>query len=235
MHYVMLWIRYALLCQVRVLNVVHSRAIFWQLSSAHLVSQNLTELKLDQVCIGGNFLDFSNCPALEELKMTECYIHSDSISSSSLKSLSIVECNLSQEERIRISAPGLISLQIISGVVGAFPLLEDMPGLVTATITFLDGCGDSLSGLEERVVCDDTSCERCYENKYCGDASCQCCYGLSDASNAGCVLLNGLSAATNLTLVAVSEVVLLQLLLMFVFRLRSSDFLAVSIPKLTYR
>ena len=78
--------------------------------------------------------------------MTECYINSDWISSRSLKSLSIVECYLSHETRIHISAPGLISLQIISPV-GAFPLFEDMPGLVTATIMIDDGCGDSRARL----------------------------------------------------------------------------------------
>ncbi|KAM0930797.1 hypothetical protein ACQ4PT_000716 [Festuca glaucescens] len=212
MRYVMLWIRYALLCQVRVLNVALSRAIFWQLSSAHLVSHNLTELKLYHVSVGDNFLDFSNCPSLEELRMTECFIHSDWISSPSIKSLSIVDCYLSEETRIGISAPGLISLQIIS-FAGAITLLEDMPGLVTAAVTFGHGCGDSSVRLEEReMVCDDTSCECCHGNNYCGDACCECCYGLADASNAGCVLLNGLSAATNLKLVAESEVVLLQLL-----------------------
>ena len=94
MRYVMLWIRYALLCQVRMLNVAFSRAVFWHLSTAHLVSQNLTELKLDYATLQGKFLDFSNCPALEELKMTECYINSDLMSSPSLKSLSMVDCYL---------------------------------------------------------------------------------------------------------------------------------------------
>lgn len=225
----MLWIRYALLCLVRVLNVAFSRAVMWQLSSAPLLSQNLTELKLDYVFVRDNFLDFSNCQALEELKMTECYIHSDWISSPSLKSLSIVECYLSEDTRFRISAPCLISLEIIV-LVGAIPLLEDMPELVTATVTFRHGCEDSRAGLEERVICDDASCECCHGNHYCGNACCECCYGLADASNAGCVLLNGLSAARNLKSVAEYEVVLtITLTVLFFSRLPSNYSLAVYI------
>uniref|UniRef100_A0ACD5XJ70 Uncharacterized protein n=2 Tax=Avena sativa TaxID=4498 RepID=A0ACD5XJ70_AVESA len=229
MRHVMLWIRYALLCQVRVLNVAFSRAVIWPLSRAHLVSQNLTELKLDYVCVQDNFLDFSNCVALVKLKMTECYIHSDRISSTSLRSLSIVDCSLSDNPRFRISAPRLVSLEI-SASIGVIPLLEDMPELVTASVTFGHEGGDSFVRPEMREwICSGAYCECCDANSYCGDACCECCYGPDDAIDAGCVLLNGLSAATNLKLVAESDVVLFKLLLLFAFRLPSSDFLAVYI------
>ena len=113
-HCVNLWIRYALLCKVRVLNVSFTGGSgCLHLARVPVLAQNLTNLELTYVDLNGAFLDFSSCPSLEELKLTECSITVKEICSQSLKRLSIVECCFfNGGRRLRISVPSLTSLQL---------------------------------------------------------------------------------------------------------------------------
>uniref|UniRef100_A0A0E0R5D4 F-box domain-containing protein n=1 Tax=Oryza rufipogon TaxID=4529 RepID=A0A0E0R5D4_ORYRU len=171
-----LWIRYVLLCQVRVLTLAIGGH---QLTDLPVVSPILTRLELSRLSVNGN------CPALEELKMTKCTISADKISSQSLKRLSICECKFKSDGRTVISVPSLLFLQLIA-FKSRTPFLEDMPLLVTAKVI--------LSGYH----CTDY----CYSSDpgYC-PIGCTHCYGIDDGS-AGCVLLKGLADASNLELIA---------------------------------
>lgn len=217
MHCVNLWIRYALLCQVRVLSVAFGDLYYpFDIGHLPLVSRNLTSLKLVNVRSYQKFLGFSSCPSLEELKMTKCSILVEEIFSHSLKRLSIEKCWF-VEGRVRISVPSLTSLQLTDAG-GKTPFLEDMPVLVTATVKFTSACRETRARSERTAneACgdNDTSCECCNraiagEPKFCYDASCECCYGHDD-SKEGCVFLKGLSAATDLKLIAETELIILE-------------------------
>ncbi|XP_066162050.1 MEIOTIC F-BOX protein MOF-like isoform X1 [Oryza sativa Japonica Group] len=185
-----LWIRYVLLCQVRVLTLAIGGH---QLTDLPVVSPILTRLELSRLSVNGKFLDFSSCPALKELKMTNCEISADKISSKSLKRLRICECKFKSKMRTRISVPSLLFLKLIA-VKGRTPFLEDMPVLVAAKVLLLDFyCKDCCDGNDPG---------------YC-PAGCTHCYGIDDGS-AGCVLLKGLADATNLELIADPEVFILK-------------------------
>ncbi|CAL4994577.1 unnamed protein product [Urochloa decumbens] len=196
--YVNLWIRHALLCQVRVLNL----AVFgggggmvkemW-LDNLPVVSQYLTKLKLYGLRLQGKFLDFSSCQALQDLNMTECYIHADKISSRTLGHLRIQDSIFLSDCRTLISTPSVISLQV-NDCWGTTALFGDMPLLSSATVTFGNRCDDYCQS-------DDPG--------YCDYASCLDCYCTDDGS-AGCVVLNGLSAARNLELIAEPETFILK-------------------------
>ncbi|XP_047085317.1 FBD-associated F-box protein At5g18780-like [Lolium rigidum] len=207
-----LWIRYALLCQVRVLSVAFC-GIF-DVGHLPVASRNLTNLELANVNLNKKFLCFSSCPSLEELKMTKCYFFVQEIFSRSLKCLSIEKCWF-YEGRVRISVPSLTSLQLTDAG-GKTPFLEDMPELVTATVRFTSACWETRAKSERTAngACGDTSCECCNraiagEPKFCYDASCECCYGHDD-SKEGCMFLKGLSAATDLKLIAQTELIILE-------------------------
>jgi hypothetical protein len=107
-------------------------------------------------------------------------------------------CSFYAEERTRMSLPGLISLELIDNA-GRAPLLETMPSLQTATVTFdydcYDVCADSMGRFD---ACGNRMCEGCYYN-----------YEPVNDHN-GCLLLKGLSKATELNLEAHSDVVCFQ-------------------------
>lgn len=213
MHYVNLLIRYALLCQVRVLSIALGDDLcLYHTPRLPVISHNLISLELSNVVLNDEFLDFSSCPSLEELKMTECSMKE--IFSRSLKRLSIEECSYNMwGPWLRISVPSLTSLELTDAS-GRTPFLEDMPALVTATVRFGRLCWDIHGEMDPPDACADNSCECCYSDvahqpKYCLDASCECCYGHDDKKD-GCVVLNGLSAATNLKLIAEPELIILE-------------------------
>ncbi|CAL5009022.1 unnamed protein product [Urochloa decumbens] len=163
------------------------------LDNLPVVSQYLTKLKLCGLRLGGKFLDFSSCQALQDLNMTECRIYADKISSQSLEYLSIQDCMFCSDCRTLISAPSVMSLQV-NDCWGRTPLFQDMPVLVRATVTLDISCHD---------YCESN------DPGYCDDASCLACYPTDDGST-GCVLLKGLSAARNLELIAEPEAFILK-------------------------
>jgi hypothetical protein len=186
--YVNLWIQHTLLCQVRDLSIAGR----FMLRNVSLVSQHLTKLQLSGVSLHYKFTDFSSCPALKDLEMTNCDIFADKVYARSLERLNCDQCSFPWDMRTHILAPSLISLQL-NDVVGRAPFFDDMPVLVTAAITFSSDCEDFCKNSDPG---------------YCEDAYCIGCYGLVD-DETGSVLLKSFSSARNLKLIAEPGTVLL--------------------------
>ncbi|RCV37478.1 hypothetical protein SETIT_8G066100v2 [Setaria italica] len=137
--HVNLWIRHALLLRARVL------CLRWipGLQSQPLASMFLKVLHLVGVSFEGNIIDFSSCPALEDLEITSSEIDAHVISSPSAKRLRLVKCSFilcpCPDYRTRISTPSIICLEVED--CSGFPhLLQSMPSLHTASVCV--GCFD---------------------------------------------------------------------------------------------
>ncbi|KAL6868158.1 hypothetical protein ACP4OV_015003 [Aristida adscensionis] len=184
------WIRHALTCHVRVLQVRTYSSDPAELADWPLFSQHLVRLVLDGVALEGSFLDFSGCPVLEDLEITDCKINADKIFSQSLKHLNITTCELCWDfVPTHISAPNLISLQL-DDYWGVTPILESMPSLETASLklghgneNYCDFCDKGVSGVSTSLMA------AMYCAKICRNDNVS-------------VLLGGLSSATHLELKA---------------------------------
>jgi hypothetical protein len=133
------WIQRALRCQARVLRI---SLIDWvELPNMTLISQHLTRLELQGISGDDNFLDLSGCPSLVNLNMDTCCIYVDKLSSSSLKTLCLSQCQFSIEYHIWLCFPSLVSLEL-SYCPGRAPFLESMPSLLQAIVRFDDACED---------------------------------------------------------------------------------------------
>lgn len=181
-----LWIRHALLCQARILGVhLACDNNSFELDDLPLISRHLTRLELCSVVLKDNCLDFSSCPALDELWMSGCYIEADMISSQSLKRLTIIDSMFYPNVRTRISIPSLVTLELTE-CWGKTPLLESMPSLSAAFVKLTDW--DDLCGKEEfGGSCVNNTCDNC---------------GADGDGSGDCVLLKGLSEAKSLKLIA---------------------------------
>nr|XP_051206439.1 F-box/LRR-repeat protein At1g52650-like [Lolium perenne] len=188
------WILTALERQVKVLRV-YIGDFDLHLPPQPLSSLHLTTLDLDNVITKDSFLDFSGCPALLNLTMACCDARARRISSQSLKHLSMTNCALYWEERTRMSLPSLVSLELIHHL-GRAPLLESMPALQTATLTFGNSCRDSCIRRRGRFdACGSPICEGCYH--YYNHEP------VDDHNDS--LLLNGLSEASQLILEAAPD------------------------------
>ncbi|KAL5204994.1 hypothetical protein ABZP36_009865 [Zizania latifolia] len=185
-----LWIRHALLCQARVIQVHLSIGNnSFELEDLSLNSWHLTRLELCNVVLKDRFLNFSSCPALEELVMRSCHIQAGKILSESLKRLTTADCSFYSYPRTRISLPSLVALELTEPW-GRTPLLESMPSLLTAFIKLTD-CDDHCGKEEFGGSCDHNACDNC---------------GANGGSSRDCVLLEGLSESKSLELQAVPRV-----------------------------
>ncbi|KAL6660563.1 hypothetical protein ACP70R_001598 [Stipagrostis hirtigluma subsp. patula] len=181
-----LWICHALsFCQARVIKVCIRYCHRLQLKDVPFVShsQHLMRLEITDATIKSPSLDFSRCPALEDLEMSYCHVYVDTVSSQSLSRLSITDCNFREEIRTCISTPCIVSLQL-SVSSGKAPFLEKMPLLIAADVRIQDGCANMCLKNDGYWDCD---LDGCYD-----------CYGVSDGSRS--VLFEGLSSATDLEL-----------------------------------
>ncbi|XP_051179875.1 F-box/LRR-repeat protein At3g26922 [Lolium perenne] len=158
------WIRYALSCQARVLRVDLLDVIEpWQLSDRRFISQQLVRLELVAVELRPGSLDFSSCPKLEVVNINDCIVNAKKIVSRSLTHLSITGCTFDIKSRTRISAPGLISLEL-DDFLGWTPVLERVPSLVTAFVRLGEFCDDhcflsyygNCGGFSGRCKCDES-------------------------------------------------------------------------------
>ncbi|CAL4981844.1 unnamed protein product [Urochloa decumbens] len=183
-----LWIRHVLMCRVRELSLNISwngdPARFY-LDDLPLISQHLKRLELSSLHLTGSFVDFYSCPALEVLEIKDCdIINLDRISSQSLKSLSISDyCDFSENDRIHVCAPNLVSLWL-EVAYGKAPILESMPSLLEAVV---------------KIYGNDTDCCHHYDFGDSEDEDCPCSGVHGDTD---CVLLQGLSEAQSLVLIA---------------------------------
>ncbi|KAM3194133.1 hypothetical protein ACQJBY_070659 [Aegilops geniculata] len=128
------------------------------------------------------FLTSQAAQALEDLKMADCRLHLDKISSQSVKRLNIDSCYFFCDCRSSISMPSLVWLLLDSCIV---PFLESMPSLETAFVK---------PAAYSRDCCIRGAFKEC-----CG--ICAECTGDGDHGSR-CVLLGGLSSAIHLELVA---------------------------------
>ncbi|CAL4937865.1 unnamed protein product [Urochloa decumbens] len=181
---VRLWIQHAMLyCKLRVLmlDTYEIRTSFEQ-DNPPLVSDHLTRVEIRGIVFrDDDFLDFSRCPSLQDLHLAMCgFANTKSISSRSLKRLTITEGSFLSRTRIR--AQNLVSLKLHVDW-GRTPVLERMPSLVSAVVHIGQTCFDI--------------CGRTYDGD-CGDESCHGC--IKDDSSS--VLLQGLSEAKRLHLTA---------------------------------
>jgi hypothetical protein len=185
------WIQHVLFfCQARVLRFfVHIYDRRLQIEDV-FISQLLTTVDLSYTTLRFRSLDFSGCPALEDLKLFRCSILGDRILSGSLRRLSITGCVFHPATRCRISTPRLKSLELVV-FSGRAPFLDIMPLLVTAWVR-----------LQHDV---DDICEHKYYYGDCGDAECHGCHGSSGDGSS--VLLQSLSSTTALELTSYPDVV----------------------------
>ncbi|TVT96692.1 hypothetical protein EJB05_58091, partial [Eragrostis curvula] len=196
------WIKRVLKRQVQALTLRFYRnrtgqSSWLPLNDRPLVSQHLTRLKLFDLCFNDKFLDFSRCPALEELEIDSCFMASvHGISSQSLKRLSIgPSCILAQTFRNRISAPNLASLHLEVDF-GRAPVLDEMPLLQDALVEISYSMFDSCRNSDESGSSDNNDDD--YYNYDNNDDD----YYEIDGDDDTCVLLQGLSQANNLALIS---------------------------------
>ncbi|CAD6257723.1 unnamed protein product [Miscanthus lutarioriparius] len=130
------WIRIALQCKVRVLELM-----CWGIPPLDdhpiFISQYLKKLQLAGLSddeMPSRLLDFSCCPNLEDLKIVDCYLGCALlISSQSLKRLTIENGSFGPDCRMPICAPNLVSLWLeVSN--GMIPSLQRMPSLLAAYV-----------------------------------------------------------------------------------------------------
>ncbi|XBJ06367.1 hypothetical protein VPH35_025001 [Triticum aestivum] len=188
--YVNLWVRSAVMCKVQVLTLhVCGDIQYLCLDDMRLVSRHLRTLDLQGVALQMTFLDFARCPALEDLKMVNCLINANKISSRSLKHLSITDCRSDLDCPIHVSTPGLVSLEL-DAFDGSTPFLENMALLETAFVYIGKDCHDVCLNYESGVFCG------------ANDTTCKNCVPISDDCNSDCVLLDGISTAKHLKLIS---------------------------------
>ncbi|KAF8726045.1 hypothetical protein HU200_020631 [Digitaria exilis] len=79
----------------------------------------------------------SSTPSLEVLDLKDCLLEGHEISSASLKSLTIIQCRITEDEDLTIAAPNLLSLHYVTPHHRA-PLFENMGSLATASVVLND-------------------------------------------------------------------------------------------------
>ncbi|KAJ1255676.1 hypothetical protein BS78_K173000 [Paspalum vaginatum] len=170
------WIRHALSCQVPVL-LAHLRMnrtnVRVALAEHPLASAHLKRLEFGNVIFRGNFLDFSSCNVLEDLKMDNCIIRVARICSSSLKQLKVTRCNFNFGTITRVSVPSLLYLEL-AYCEDQTPLLESMPSLERASIELgwfnEDYCGKGVNNRFLKGAHEDDCSEGADEDDCCEGA-----------------------------------------------------------------
>ncbi|CAN6380881.1 unnamed protein product [Urochloa humidicola] len=178
------WVRHVLtMCQVQRFRLVNFYpAEVLALDNLALASRHLTRLQLVGLWLNNSFCDFSRCPSLQYLELTDCYLGSTKkLSSDSIKWLSMTCCNFSTEFNTLIIVPGLVSLRLDAHM-WRRPILGRMPLLQEAFV---------------RVP---------YMDNYPKDCEVEDCYSCNDTMDDNkCALLNGLSNAEKLALLSESD------------------------------
>ncbi|WVZ53519.1 hypothetical protein U9M48_004447 [Paspalum notatum var. saurae] len=148
--YLELWIRYGLSSKARVLCVRNNTGDVdrWCLPLQFVTSTHLKVLELYNVQLKVSRLDFSSCPALEDLRMEECDVdEATTILSNSVKRLSMKSCYFVRDIRPEISVPNLVFMEL-ADYCGCTPRLQSMPMLVSAFIR-LSGDPDCYDDTED--------------------------------------------------------------------------------------
>nr|CAB3445403.1 unnamed protein product [Digitaria exilis] len=180
--HVNLWFRHVIMCKVRDLRLYifgHSPGETWaELYNRPLISKHLARLQLVGVMLHNSLLNFSSCPALEHLELADCELSSvKEIVSESLKYFSVFDLVCSDDHRIRIDTPNLLSLSFHS--LERTPLLEKMPSLLKATVSIPFGCWDHCTNANYET-CDCESCDT-FDSMASGNKNGLVLKGLSEA------------------------------------------------------
>nr|CAB3460409.1 unnamed protein product [Digitaria exilis] len=139
------------------------------------------------------------CPSLEVLDLKDYLLEGHEISSASLKSLTIIQCRITEDEDLTMAAPNLLSLHCVTPPHRA-PLFENMGSLATATVVlddcFLhDGYEYKYKDIHHDVVdeCNDSNsdCSPAEDLNYCSDScsdasTCEYCEILTDSEDEQC-------------------------------------------------
>ncbi|KAF7081978.1 hypothetical protein CFC21_085869 [Triticum aestivum] len=174
------------LCHVQELKVISCIVDdFLKFRDQALISKHLRRLELDKVRLQASIVDFSTCPALEEIDLMFCWIEANYIISKSLKRLIAVECEFdSVGARTHISVPNLIFLKL-TDIWHYTPLFEAMPSLEVGYVSLGEDCLDY-----------------CNNNKSWGCDNVDCGFGCTDGYKYDSILLEGLSNASYLELLS---------------------------------
>jgi len=159
------WIRTAVKRKARVVHLVGHRDGLAALEHTAFVSRHLRILKLSYANLDDNLLRqlSSRCPSLEEMDLKDCLISGSEISSSSLKTLAMVNCNMFWG--LTITAPNLVLLRCLKPI-GQAPSFNNLGSLVAGTIILDDYCfsGDfedfSKDELDETTDDDSDDCKK---------------------------------------------------------------------------
>jgi len=140
--YVDLWVRHTMLLRAREMRMCFNLRETVEQWNRPLVSTCLKVLHIERLYTEEYVMDFSRCPALEDLEITSCVFEACEFISPSTKRLSFVKCRFGvspgeNDDRSRISAPSVVWLKI-QECDGLAPVLGSMPSLQTASIWF--GC-----------------------------------------------------------------------------------------------
>jgi hypothetical protein len=192
-HYVDLWTRFAVQWGVRALTLHINYRQHLELNGLCLVSQHLKTLDLAGVSLEEQFLNFSSCPALEDLKMISCNIEVQDLYSRSLKRLSIINCESNRYFQV-FTTPSLISLEL-DNFTGRIPCLAGMELLETARVVLGSSCEEYCLNYDDFGV-------------FCGDNdnACSNCVDYNDGTNDG-VILGCISNATHMELISHYDIV----------------------------
>ncbi|XP_066325806.1 putative F-box/FBD/LRR-repeat protein At5g22610 [Miscanthus floridulus] len=133
------WIRTAVKRRARVIHLIGHRDGLAALEHAAFVSRHLRILKLSYARLDDNLLTqlSSRCPSLEEMDLKDCLISGSEISSSSLKTLAMVKCNMFWG--LTITAPNLVLLRCVKPI-GQAPSFNNLGSIVAGTIILDDYC-----------------------------------------------------------------------------------------------
>ncbi|CAO2168355.1 unnamed protein product [Urochloa humidicola] len=133
------WIRSAIKRKARVIHLIGHRNGLAALENAAFVSKHLKVLKLSYAQVDDNILKqlSSRCPSLEEMDLKDCLISGSEISSSTLKTLVMVKCNMFWG--LSINAPNLVLLRCVKPI-GKAPSFQNLGSLVAGTVILDDCC-----------------------------------------------------------------------------------------------
>ncbi|GJN36545.1 hypothetical protein PR202_gb25417 [Eleusine coracana subsp. coracana] len=131
------WIRAAIKRKAREIHLIGHRNGLASLEHTAFVSRHLKILKLSYAQVDDNLFKqlSSRCPSLEEMDLKDCLLSGSEISASSLKTLTMVNCNMFWG--LTISAPNLVLLRCITPIAQA-PSFKNLDSVVSGTIILDD-------------------------------------------------------------------------------------------------
>uniref|UniRef100_A0A453AS82 F-box domain-containing protein n=1 Tax=Aegilops tauschii subsp. strangulata TaxID=200361 RepID=A0A453AS82_AEGTS len=151
------WMRAAIKRNARVIHLTGRCSEIASLDRVSFISCHLKVLKLSYAMLDYRILRqlSSSCTSLEVLGLKDCLVAGPRIVSASLKTLIMLECEISCA--FSIAAPNLLLLHLITPYVRV-PSFKNLGSLVTATIILDDSfLGDDNEYISDEDYCDGTT------------------------------------------------------------------------------